>query len=338
MSKQPSRGYFVVGSESFHHACGLGLNPACVFLVLARGSGPDDVATAWSAEAAQRRLGIRWTTAKHAITELAGAGLLQVVRGGTRPQYQLAKAGEAIILPNTLVEGAGNEAPPLRRARETQDVLVLRLLVDLYRASNLPEFGGVDPGVLWHQFETKRIGERGSFTAWRFTSKYDSVTWNAITSPHRLAESEIPPDGNAGSAFFPRLELLKRDGLLDLIPTVYEGPTGEPLFPLCGMSEIEIEGDLAHSAACAGHVVAPEWEQDEEDDVIVPLPSRFMQPIMRGHYRLRYRPQTAGTTRWFREHMQTCRIYKRDFDRIMRGDTAHSFWFGLPTPVSEPAA
>ena len=66
-------GYFVVGQETFHKAITLGLNPVCGFLVLARGTGCDDVTTSWSAEAAAKRLGIRWGTARAAIDDLEGA-------------------------------------------------------------------------------------------------------------------------------------------------------------------------------------------------------------------------------------------------------------------------
>ena len=68
--------FFAVGSETFAAACGLGLNPAAALLVLARGSGPDNAMTRWSAQAAAGRLGVRWSTARAAIGVLAAAGIV----------------------------------------------------------------------------------------------------------------------------------------------------------------------------------------------------------------------------------------------------------------------
>ncbi len=132
-------GFFSVGHDTFLRACGLGINPAAAFLVLARGTGGDNTSTKWSAEAAADRLGTRWTTAKAAIAQLAASRLVTIRKGSTRPAYTLAKKGTPIWLPNALVDGAGSEVPPVARLRQIQDPMALRLFVELYGEQNLRE-------------------------------------------------------------------------------------------------------------------------------------------------------------------------------------------------------
>lgn len=320
------RGYFVVGLDTFHKAIALGLNPACVFLVLARGSGPDDVTTAWSAEAAAKRLGIRWHAARTAIEDLRRAKLVTVNRGSTRPAYTLAKKGDVVTLPNALIEGVAGELSPVRRVRQMQDPLTLRLFVDLYAVTHLPGWGGIDPGVVRAAFTIERAGERGAFTAWRFEPSQSWLTWGDITTPHRLDADSIPDGGNKGSAFWQRFRMLQRDGLIQLVPMVCEGEEGEALFPMTPDTDVPQEAELYAMATTAGALVAPEWADDDHN--LVPLPHRMATPAVRGVYRLRYRPHTAPTRVWYAEQSRVCATYQRDFERVIKGDTSHNLRFG----------
>ena len=319
------RGYFAVGLDTFHKATALGLNPGCVFLVLARGSGPDDVTTAWSAEAAAKRLGIRWQAAKTAIEDLRRAKLVITNRGSTRPAYTLAKKGDVVTLPNALIEGVAGELSPVRRVRQMQDPLTLRLFVDLYAVTDLPGWGGIDPGVVRAEFTIERAGERGAFTAWRFEEAQSWLTWGAITTPHRLEPGSIPDGSTVGSAFWQRFRMLQRDGLIQLVPMVCEGEEGEALFPMTPDTDVPQEAELFDMATSAGALVAPEWADDYN---LVPLPHRVACPVVRGIYRLRYRPHTAPTRVWYAEHVRNCATYQRDFERIVEGDTSRNLRFG----------
>jgi len=330
------KGFFAVGTDTFHKAVDLGLNPACVFLTMARGTGPDDVTTSWSAQAAATRLGVRWTAAKSAVQELKRAKLLSVTRESTKPQYTLVKKGDAIILPNSLIDGASGELPPLRRVRQMQDPLTLRLLIDLYAATDLPAWGGIDPSIVRAEYDIERVGERGAFVAWRFEFQTSMTTWNAVTQCHRLVGDNIPDGGNAASAFWERLFALVGDGLIQLVPTVCEGEHGEALFPMAVGTDVEPETDLYAVAASAGLIVAPTWADD--GSVLVPLPRRIVRPAVRGIYRLRYRAQTAPTRAWYADHARTCRTYLRDFGRVVDGDTSHTLRFGVASVGAEQDA
>ena len=54
--------------------------------------------------------------------------------------------------------------------RETQDVMTLRLLVELYDARNLREDGGISRKVTYQSYERKLAGQRGPWRVWGFRS------------------------------------------------------------------------------------------------------------------------------------------------------------------------
>jgi hypothetical protein len=54
----------------------------------------------------------------------------------------------AIWLPNALIDGAAGEVPPIELIRQTRSLPALRLLVELYAAQFLPNFGGVPRELL----------------------------------------------------------------------------------------------------------------------------------------------------------------------------------------------
>src|SRR5262249_4374947 len=51
-------------------------------------------------------------------------------------------------LPNTLIDGAANEVPPVELIRQTGSLPALRLLVELYAVQFLPNYGGVPRELL----------------------------------------------------------------------------------------------------------------------------------------------------------------------------------------------
>jgi len=96
--------FFAVDRRAWARACGLGLNPAVAYLVLARGTGADNRATTWSVQAVERYTSVSCGRASGALKVLQENGLVQVLRGGTRPKYRLAAAHE--------VPGCEGHLPP----------------------------------------------------------------------------------------------------------------------------------------------------------------------------------------------------------------------------------
>jgi hypothetical protein len=310
------KGFFAVGRDSFATACGLGINPAAAFLVLARGSGGDNITTGWSAQAVATYLGLRWSTGKDAIDRLQAAKLVKREKDSTatRPRYKLANKGEAIWLPNTLIDGAAGEVAPVTKMRQTQDSMALRLLVELYTSQNLREDGGVSPRVVWRAYERERVGEHGADVVWRFHAPREWISWgNPVTSPHH--ESGDSP----GKGLFRRLAVLARLGLIEWVPYLFEGPEGEPIHPLHGESSLPVEVALYEACYDAATRCLTERQYEnalDEGGVLVPVRAHIEQVQLIGVARLRYRPHTRLTSAWWAEHTARCGQFAQRYEEI----------------------
>jgi hypothetical protein len=82
-------GFFAVDRRSWARVCGLGLNPAVAYLVLARGTGKSNLETAWSVMAIENYTGISRGRAHDAVSALVKDGVVRKLREGTRPKYEL---------------------------------------------------------------------------------------------------------------------------------------------------------------------------------------------------------------------------------------------------------
>jgi hypothetical protein len=322
--------FFAVGRQTVVSACKLGVNAGATFLVLARGSGGDNVTTSWSAQAGSKYLGTRWKTANAAIAQLESARIIKrdKTSSTTRPRYTLAKKGELIWLPNSLVDGAGGEIPPITKMRQTQDVMALRLLVEFYGKQNLREDGGISPKVIWRPYEREQAGQRGATVVWRFhnpttTAGSYEVTGLTITEPstepseyQRVMKIVLK---NGLEDFWLRLRLLEQLGLIEWVPYLFEGPEGEPIHPVHANSALDIEAELYAACHEAARRCLTEGQYDlacDKGGVLVPVPSHIQQVQLIGIARLRYRPHTSLTSAWWEDQNACCRGYTEGYARI----------------------
>lgn len=326
-----ANGFFAVGRQTFISACGLGINPACAFLVMACGTGKDNVSTRWSAEAVGNHAGMRWSAAKEAIEALCSAEL--VTKGGkpARPSYKLKKEGELIWLPRALVEGAANELVPLVKLRQTQDHMALRLLVELYTAQNLREDGGVSTKTVYQAFERRKAGQQGAYTVWDFTSGSIYVVWSEAVKAHRrevLTAEEKKEGKNAGVDFFRRLDTLKALGLIEWVPYLYEGEDGEPIHPVA-WNGLPMEKELYKAATAAGIRMLTGGQNDHLEGIVVPVPNHIAEAAMIGIARLKYRPHTAMTAAWWAQHQSVCEGFTEKYNSLaVPVAKAHTGTFG----------
>ena len=72
--------FFAVDRRAWDHVSKLDINAMVAYLVLARGTGPDQRTTAWSANAIEQYTGITWSRGKAAIAALAQAGAVKITR------------------------------------------------------------------------------------------------------------------------------------------------------------------------------------------------------------------------------------------------------------------
>jgi hypothetical protein len=377
--------FFAVDRRAWARACGLGLNPAVAYLVLARGTGADNRATTWSVQAIETYTSVSRGRAHEALKALRRAGLMQVLRGGTRPKYRLVPAHEVpgceghpppalddveqrlfdqlargeswvsdkggktwdyrnprtlakalvakdwarelggnrfapipydpeaavrpdwIWLPNELVTGAADETPPIELVRQAQDVMALRLLVDLYHAQNLREDGGVSRKLIRQEHERFEVGRQAQFTVWGFRYKSGYVTWSGPTECHRrekLTKEEKAEGKNPGVDFFRRQEQLTRLGLLEWVPHLLEGAGPEAEFSHAlgdgGTEGLEDQLGAAAEEAAALMLTEGQHARAMKDDLrLAPVPRHVAEVQLVGIARLRYRPRTRMTAAWW---------------------------------------
>lgn len=222
-------------------------------------------------------------------------------------QERAAKKPDLIWLPNDLVTGAAGETPPIARVRQTQDAMTLRLLVDLYYAQDLREDGGVSRRVTYQKFKRVRVGQSGPFIVWGFEREGAWVDWQLpIAACHRreaLTPAEKKDKANPGVDFFRRQDELLSLGLVEWVPTLFEGEDldAEMLHPYGTMGTDGLTDRLGAAAHQAGLALLTENQTawvNENALLLAPIHRHVGSVAMIGVARLRYRPRTSKTAAW----------------------------------------
>jgi len=89
-------GFFAVDSRIWPKICELGMNEPVAYLVQARGTGRDNRTTTWSVESIERYTGISRHRAAAAVKNLQAKGFTRLLRGGTKPKYELIPYADPI--------------------------------------------------------------------------------------------------------------------------------------------------------------------------------------------------------------------------------------------------
>lgn len=316
-------GFFAIGPKEWATACGLGLHPAVALLVLARGSGHDNITTAWSAEAIANRTGISWRRAKVALDALEGAKLASVTKEGTRPIRKLTIPKDlerALWLPNTLVDGAGNEVPPVTRLRQAQNLEHLQAFIELYGLQDLTGDGGLPRSLVRAPFDRERIADTGQFTVWGFT-RNDTRYCCDIGPLARFNGRKVGKD----SASWGFLLALERMGLLQTVDYLAEGESfdAELLHPLTGDADAD---KVTAAAFCWKESIAAQdgksWimHRGEQFHYVLPVIRDFAAPAVVGVSRLMYRPHTKLTAAWWAQQRDTCERFAAIYNTLAVGD------------------
>lgn len=310
--------FFAIGQPQWGEACKLGLNPAVALLVLARGSGGDNITTAWSADAVARHAGISWRRAKAAIDALEGAKLASITKPGTRPVRKLAAPNDLkcmLWLPNTLVDGAGDEVPPVMRLRQAQNLEHLQAFIELYGMQDLGGDGGLPRSLVRAPFQRERICDIRQFTVWGFT-RMDTRYCNHTGPLVRFVKREAGKD----SAAWGFLLALEHMGLLQTVDYLTEGdsPDAELLHALTGDASANNVRDTAYAWFDGG----PEWmgHRAAQYDYTLPVFRHIAAPAVVGVSRLVYRPHTRVTAAWWAQHCDACERFATIY-KTLAGDT-----------------
>lgn len=332
------------------------LNLIITYLVLLAGTGSDHRLTKWSAKAVEEYTGLGKPRAKRAIEELIAAKLVKHTSTSSRlsPQYELPvipTEAEPIFLPVQLITGLAGETPILRRIRETGDMLLLRMLLDLYGLVQVDATYGVPIANMREDTQkgvpsARKVAETGAHAVWAF--KLGTTQWAAgdWTVPHHVKSAT----GDAKwSEFWERFALLKKIGAVWFEPWVFDGEAldAEPLFPVDpAVLYRHNSGDDEAMLTALAFETCRELIGDEREylldrhelDILAPLTGHHRTPALRGVLRMRVEPDTPGQRLAYRSRKMTIEQYSRGFSQVR--DDAATGEYGRPmrlNKIVEPA-
>ncbi len=277
------------------------MNPACSFLVMARGTWKDNRSTVWSVNSIENYTGISRRRAKDAQARLIKDKIVKKEKGGKHPKFTLKKQCkdvDLIWLPNELVTGIENAVPPLERVRQTGDVLCLKLFIGLYFINSPVDDGGIPRDCVFQAYERKKISETGNMIVYGFDRNVMSCyPKHPVVKPH-------------GEAFFERLITLIDLGLISFVPFLVESEDKDSEFihplidPYTGDSEL-----VERACYQAMEMLGDGYQYEAENfDYVVPVVLHRKNNTIAGIGFLKYRPKTSLTAAGYANIQE---LYKR---------------------------
>lgn len=262
------------------------------------------------------------TRQKHAAYRAENKGWL---RHSANSGYEMVPDGtkeNLVWLPNTLVIGAADETPPLERVRQTGDVMVLRLLVDLYHSQNLREDGGISRSVIYREWERFEAAQYGEFTVWGFTHGDSTTACQCdVVKAHWDNDAETSKEKYA--PFWPRLHSLEDCGLIEWVPCLFESDDAdaEIIHPLVDDDSGSLEDRLGRAAQQAGNSMLTEMQHERAYEhrgvtLVVPIKRHMANVQLISVARLRYRPHTKLTAAWWAETNTVCEAHISEYEAL----------------------
>lgn len=314
-------GFFAIGAQEFAAACELGMNSAVALLVMARGTGRDNSTTKWSALAVFNHTGMARRRAKDAIDALIGSGLVEAVKEGKHPQYKLHKPtddNELLWLPNELIDGAGNEIPPITKLREAGDLCLLQKFIELYGVQDLDSDGGLPRSIAWaHYKKREQICPIGQFILYGFSEEETRASSTGLFAELCGKEDEYRNPG-AWIVLKPLWEM----GLLEQVFYMAEStsPDAELIYPVGPFGTAQAIDDLLYwLEESGGNGFAIEARHHSVQGI---APKHIKNAAVVGLFRLRYRPKTGKTSRWMALEMARAEAMVGIIEQICRQETA----------------
>ncbi|MBY0621438.1 hypothetical protein [Sphingomonas ursincola] len=336
--------FFVLGHSAWEKLwqieCRNRMNLITAYLVLLAGTGSDHRLTKWSAKACEDHAGMGKPRAKLAINELIEAGLVERTAESTRlsPQYVLPHVpdeAEPIFLPVELITGLTTETSILRRVRETGNVQMLRMLVELYGFVDIDVSYGIPLGTLRQIVSggggTQKISEVGTHALWALSNGSTMQAAGEWTAKYRIKASNTE---QAWEPFWESIKTLQKIGALVFEPWVCNSDEedAEPLFPVDpgALYSSSYQGDsetqLTRLISEVAYLLAGDREYILDrfpHDIILPLPLHYRAPAIQGFAKLRVEADTPGRRMAFAMRKsrvgQYLKAYERLRDEIMAG-------------------
>jgi len=293
-----SHGDFIaIDRHAFDEALDLGMNAACLYLVMARGTWKDNRSTKWSVNALEKYTGIGRRRGKDAQKKLIESVIITKKKGGQHPLFKLkknCKDKDLIWLPNELVTGIENAVPPLERVRQTGDVLCLKLFIDLYFINSPVDDGGIPRDCVIWKYERKEISETGNMIVYGF-DRAGLTCWpdHPVVKPHLLCNRN-----NSCQDFWERLNTLIDLGLVYFVPFLVESDDKDSEFihpiidPYTGNDELAV---WARSRAVEMLGGGFQYEAENSFYYVIPVVQHRRRNTVMGIGFLKYRPKTSLT-------------------------------------------
>ena len=288
--------FFAIGADEFNQACKIGIQPAVALLVMARGTGLDNRTTSWSALAIFNHSGMARRRAQAAIEAIIEAGLAEVMQKGLKPRYKLKKPDDdkkLIWLPNELIDGAGNEIPPLTKLRETGNLDLLQKFIELYGIQDLDSDGGIPRSVVKSEYVRNMICPTGHFIVYGFS---DEKTSAYNTGMFKGYEKKKDEKGNPGP--WTVLSPLREMGLIEHVRYMAESADhdAELIYPVNDKTE---DAMLSLAEWFSESDASGFYREIEGAESFGIAPNHITKATMVGVFRLKYRPKTGKTSRWW---------------------------------------
>jgi hypothetical protein len=233
-----------------------------------------------------------------------------------------------IWLPNTLIDGAADEVPPIELIRQTRSLPALRLLVELYAAQFLPNLGGVPRELLKMVFERVKVGEQGPFVVWGFQSKqmfaYPDLFRPFLTGRFTKRDDGTQHDEGMDASFWPAVNTLTDLGLIEPVGMLLDGDDSEAeiIHPYAMRGGEPAERELAHAAHRAALTMVTEGQRDWAErngyEWFIPVRRHIANAALIEVFRLKYRPQTAATAAWYALMQQTTGQYLDHYRAMLK--------------------
>lgn len=324
------KGLMVVNRDRVREAFELSMNAGVAYLALAAGTRRDNRTTQWSTTSIIKRTSLGRTIAQRAVDQLLSSGLIIKHQGGKTPVYELAGVvdpdeyedhdfiGNKAFLPNALVTGAGNEVPPIERLRQTQDVSLIELLIDLYADQNFTAGNGLLS--LRREYSAEKIAESGPFCIWGFNQK------NTFIAHGEELYEKYAGDRQAMVQFWERRHLLEELGLIVWSDVLMDNIDGGVIHHLCG--DVSGEDEAGELAREVSNQLLPElYEYPLEGFCYVaPIPKHIPEPVVVGNMRTRYRAITGDSKQWFKEVITTSEHYVGRYQSMIDGGERVSYF------------